>query len=146
MFSLGQAAKEAGVAKSTISKAIKDGRISAEKFENGSYSIDPAELFRVFTRKQFNKTLNGPLETPTETVDLLFENRVMQRELELARLQLAECEQQLQRQSQKAEEDLKDARSERDQWRQQATMLLEDKRPQTGLLDRWAALFRRANT
>jgi hypothetical protein len=47
-LSLGQAAKETGVDKSTISRAIKSGKLSATRKENGGYAIDPAELFRVF--------------------------------------------------------------------------------------------------
>jgi len=47
-LSLGQAAKETGMDKSTISRAIKSGKLSATRKENGGYAIDPAELFRVF--------------------------------------------------------------------------------------------------
>ncbi|MEI6133155.1 MAG: hypothetical protein WCQ41_10090 [Bacillota bacterium] len=48
MLTLGQAAIETGMAKSAISRAIKSGRLSARKKENGSFEIDPAELFRVY--------------------------------------------------------------------------------------------------
>ena len=48
IFTLGEAAKAAGVSKPTISKAIKSGRLSAEQKPDGSYSIQAAELFRVF--------------------------------------------------------------------------------------------------
>jgi predicted RNase H-like nuclease (RuvC/YqgF family) len=45
-----EAAKAAGVAKSTISKALHSGKLSyAEKRPDG-YKIDPAELFRVFPK------------------------------------------------------------------------------------------------
>ena len=47
-LTLGEAEKEVGVTKSTISRAIKDGRMSANRNENGHYQIDPAELFRVY--------------------------------------------------------------------------------------------------
>jgi hypothetical protein len=47
-LSLGQAAKETGMDKSTISRAIKSGKLSATRQENRGYAIDPAELFRVF--------------------------------------------------------------------------------------------------
>src|SRR3954447_5077192 len=47
-FTLGEAAKQARVSKPTLSKAIKTGRISAEKQPDGSYRIQPAELFRVY--------------------------------------------------------------------------------------------------
>jgi hypothetical protein len=48
MFSLAQAAKAAGKSKPTIPRAIKAGRLSATRGENGSYDIDPSELARVF--------------------------------------------------------------------------------------------------
>lgn len=47
-FTLGEAAKVAGVSKPTLSKAINVGRLSAEKQSDGSYRIQPAELFRVY--------------------------------------------------------------------------------------------------
>ncbi len=49
-LSLGQAAKEAGVAKSTISKALSSGKLSYAEKGTAGYKIDPAELFRVFPR------------------------------------------------------------------------------------------------
>ncbi len=49
-FSLGQAAKEAGVAKSTISKALSSGKLSYTEKGTAGYKIDPAELFRVFPK------------------------------------------------------------------------------------------------
>ncbi len=48
MFTLGQAAKETGVSKTAIARAIKSGRLSASKNDLGEYQIDPAELFRVY--------------------------------------------------------------------------------------------------
>jgi len=49
-FSLGQAAKEAGVAKSTISKALSSGKLSYAEKGSAGYKIDAAELFRVFPK------------------------------------------------------------------------------------------------
>lgn len=49
-LTLNQAAKEASVSKSTLSKAIKDGKITAERKGN-RLLIEPSELFRVFERK-----------------------------------------------------------------------------------------------
>jgi len=57
MFTLGEAAKEVGKSKTTLTRAISAGRMSGKRLEDGSYEIDPAELFRVF----------DPVETP-ETV------------------------------------------------------------------------------
>mgnify|MGYP002714750944 CR=1 FL=1 len=49
-WSVSRAARETGLSKSTISRAIKSGRISAAKQHDGSYFIEPAELFRVYPR------------------------------------------------------------------------------------------------
>ena len=46
MFTLGTAARHVGKSKPTISKAIKDGKLSATKV-NGVYQIEPSELSRV---------------------------------------------------------------------------------------------------
>ena len=40
-YTLGEAAKAVGKSKGTISKAIKSGKISAVKQENGSFRIKP---------------------------------------------------------------------------------------------------------
>ncbi|HET6375022.1 MAG TPA: hypothetical protein VFF88_03150 [Methylocella sp.] len=49
-LTLGQAAREAGVAKSTISKALASGKLSYREKNSDGYKIDPAELFRVFPK------------------------------------------------------------------------------------------------
>ena len=47
-YSLGQAAKAAGISKTSLHRAIMKGRVSATKKEDGAYEIDPAELHRVY--------------------------------------------------------------------------------------------------
>ncbi len=47
-LSLREAAREAGVSKSTILRAIQRGRLSAARTEDGGYDIQPAELFRIY--------------------------------------------------------------------------------------------------
>src|SRR5215204_7314997 len=46
MVTLGNAAKQLGVSKPTLSKAISRGHLSATRREDGSFAIDPAELVR----------------------------------------------------------------------------------------------------
>ena len=46
MLTLGEAARYCGVSKATISKAIRVGKLSATRREDGSWSIDSAELAR----------------------------------------------------------------------------------------------------
>ncbi len=61
MMSLGQAARMTGQGKTTLARAIKVGKISANRREDGSYEIDPSELARVYVVRP------EALETP-ETV------------------------------------------------------------------------------
>lgn len=48
MFTITEAAKKANVSRAAIHKAIKAGRLSATKNDDGNYLIDAAELFRVY--------------------------------------------------------------------------------------------------
>ena len=47
-YSLSEAAKATGMNKTTVQRAIKNGKISASKGDSGSYEIEPSELHRVF--------------------------------------------------------------------------------------------------
>jgi hypothetical protein len=66
-LSLGEAAKAAGVAKGTISKALKSGKLSYSEKTSAGYKIDTSELFRVFPRKPLETPQSERLETPPET-------------------------------------------------------------------------------
>mgnify|MGYP001627430220 CR=1 FL=1 len=59
-LSLRQAATEAGTSKSTILRAIQSGRLSAARTDDGGYSIDPAELFRVYAPKSRSDAPDQP--------------------------------------------------------------------------------------
>ncbi len=48
MYNLMSAAAAAGVNRSTVLRAIKAGRISAQRDSNNGWEIDPAEFHRVF--------------------------------------------------------------------------------------------------
>ena len=48
MLTLGQAARRASVGKTTFTRAIKAGRLSATRRDDGGYEIDPSELSRVY--------------------------------------------------------------------------------------------------
>src|SRR6266481_1812855 len=47
-YTLGEAAKRTGLSKPTIQRAIKSGKLSALRNDDGSYAIDPSELERVY--------------------------------------------------------------------------------------------------
>ncbi len=50
MFTITEAARQTGLTRAAIHKAIKNGRLSANKDDNGNYRIDAAELFRVYKK------------------------------------------------------------------------------------------------
>lgn len=64
-FTLGQAAKATGKNKTTILRAVKDGRISAGRDEANQYVIEPAELFRVFPAVAEEGVAQPAATTPT---------------------------------------------------------------------------------
>jgi len=119
-YTLGDAAKAVGKSKTTLHRAIKSGRISAKKSEDGSYSIDPSELHRVF-----------PPVTAVTATDTLPRNDTEHQSntLETLRIQLELQEKERERERALLQETIADLREDRDKWRQQATALLEDHRP-----------------
>ena len=116
-LSLSKAAKETGKSKSVISKALNDGTISNHGKDQSGYKIDPAELFRVFPRKErengFENEQKERLSTPKNDLENALEIKELQLEL-------------------KAEQKEKDfyknqfdaMKTERDDWKNQAQKLL----------------------
>ena len=111
-YTLGQAATVTGKSKTTISRAIASGRISAHPQGNGSYQIDPAELHRVFPPVSANGN-SDPAELRTETQN---ETNMLRRELEI----LHEERQREREQSRETIDDLRQRLNRADQERQEA--------------------------
>jgi hypothetical protein len=89
MYTLKEAAEAAGKGKPAILKAIKNGRVSAKKDAKGQWSIDPAELHRVYPPITGTSSENGSgkrQEILKETIG----NSVLEREIELLRERLAD--------------------------------------------------------
>ena len=102
----GTAAKVVGKTKSTITKAIASGKLSAIKNDNGAWEIDASELYRVYPPT--------PLETvEIEQNDTLKEMGGNSKEIEA-----------LERLLKAAEEQIYDLKTDRDEWRKQANQLL----------------------
>lgn len=102
----GTAAKAVGKTKSTITKAIASGKLSAIKNDNGAWEIDASELYRVYPPT--------PLETvKIEQNDTLKETNGNSKEIEA-----------LERLLKAAEEQIDDLKADRDEWRKQANQLL----------------------
>lgn len=118
-YTLGDAAKATGKSKTTLHRAIKSGRISASKSEDGSYSIEPSELHRVFPAVTVG-TPSVPLPRNDE--------EQLSNTLAALRIQLEMQEKERDRERALLQETIADLREDRDQWRQQATRLLTDQR------------------
>lgn len=119
---LKDASDQVGVTRQTLMKAIKNGRISAEKAANGEWRIEPVELFRVWPAvKGVQQPLHANLtagDTPGapsmtgEIVDLL------KAQIDLLKSQLDDVR-----------ADREDMRNDRNHWRQIAERsLLTDQR------------------
>lgn len=66
-LTLRQAADLCGKSRSTIHRALKSGKLSGARDDDGSWSIDPSELARVFpwdTAGQAQRDTKGQPETP----------------------------------------------------------------------------------
>jgi hypothetical protein len=85
LYSLKQAADAVGRGKPAILKAIKNGRISAQKDDNGQWRIDPAELYRVYpvtpTGNGSDTTTGERQETTKEIVGVGAEVAVLRERL-----------------------------------------------------------------
>ena len=134
-YTLGQAALAVGKSKGALSKAIKTGRISATKLDNGSYSIDPSELHRVYKPAPSPSEVNSKptpqnerLETRTTTPEKSNDIQLLQAKLDLANERIDELKN-------NRDERIEELKNDRDAWKQQANSLLAapDKR---GLLQR----------
>lgn len=79
-LTLKQAAEQSGKSKSTIQRAIKKGKLSAEKNDDGTYAIDPSELSRVYSA-----TLTQRSDEPLRNSDELLETKVAMLEDQLSR-------------------------------------------------------------
>lgn len=99
MIYIGEAAKVAGVSKSTLLRAVKKGKISASRNDAGAFMFDPSELARVYPGASVTQVKSKQMEhyeVASEAPDALV-------------LQLRQ--------------QLSDMREDRDAWREQAQRL-----------------------
>lgn len=118
-LTLSQAAKALRKSKSTLNRAIKTGRLSATRNENGTFSIDPSELYRAFPDPHQNAHHSSLTERPRTTIPDELHSKISLLE------QLLEKERDMVAREREIAADLKE---DRDKWRQQATSLLADQR------------------
>lgn len=109
-LTLGQAAKQSGIGKATLSRYIKNGKISAQKQEDGSYRIDAAELDRV------RDIMRPRAEQTTEQITTPMEPKGLQREIDLLHEMLSQ-----------KDKTIEDLIGERNKWSRMAESLQEEK-------------------
>lgn len=126
--SASKAAEAVGKSVPTITRAIKNGRLSAKKLDGGGYEIDVAELHRVFEpvkRDPVTKpnTLGG--ETPAET-------SVLQGKVEALLEQIAMADTEREREREQLTEQIEELRKinkeQREDFRQ-SLATITDQRP-----------------
>lgn len=128
MYTLGQAAKATGKSKTTIRRAIASGKISASKDSNEHYTIDPAELHRVYPPSQERHSDNGAMRHPESHRG---GTAVLEAKLEAAERLLSD--------RQKTIDDLRERLDHAEEQRAKTFVLLTDQRTQTEELARQKA-------
>ena len=137
-YSLSEAAKATGKNKTTIQRAIKNGKISAIKGDSGSYEIEPSELHRVFPpvaaqrdaqHRQSNDTQHGTFSPINSNLA-----RVLELEKELAVAH--EKARGLEAQKDQMVDTINDLRTRLDSSEGRVAALLTDERPKRSLLSR----------
>ena len=120
MLTLGQASKLVGKSKPTISKAVKDGRLSGQKVD-GVFQIDKSELIRVYGEqpKQSDRAKVAPRASGGSAV------------AELERKHLEEKVSELEARLAKAEDKVETAETREREANARVFALIEDKRPKS---------------
>jgi hypothetical protein len=118
-LTIGEAATQTGKSKSTLSRAIKQGKMSASRNDDGSFSIEPSELFRVYKRvydataETAKNVTNDAGGTSNGTPEKDIEIATLRAELHAAREKIDDLKQMTD-----------EIREDRDNWRKQANLLL----------------------
>ena len=113
---LGTAAKLAKTSKTSINRAIKSGKLSATRRDDGSYEIDPAELARVYDVTPATGTDTGTVVqsvTQPATDDVTLRLAAAEAELKALRELLIEVRR-----------GRETAEAQADAWREQASRLV----------------------
>lgn len=119
LLTLSQAARSISKSKSTLNRAIKSGRLSAVRNENGTFSIDPSELARAFPQNAPERASLAHHDVHSERPRTEDSSRIAMLEQLLAREREALA---------REREVSADLKEDRDRWRAQATGLLSDLR------------------
>lgn len=140
-LTLGQAAEMCGWSKGAISKAIKSGKMSVHEKTRAGFQLDPAEVLRVFPKKQ-ETARSEQSETPNKhSVNSAVSSEVnaLREQIATAELERTREREQLTDRIESLQQMLADEKSER----RQLTALLTDQREKVTRVPRkgfWARL------
>ena len=130
-LTLGQAAKTAKRAKGTLSKALNNHDISAEKDDKGRWQIDPSELQRWMDANPLRNSIENQPETLSETPENRNGNSALATEVKLLREQMEKIENMHDREREQLVgqiDDLKTEAERRSREHMQALAVLTDQR------------------
>lgn len=130
-YSLSEAAKATGKNKTTIQRAIKNGKISAIKGDSGSYEIDPSELHRIFPPTTTQRDAQHPKSNDTQQDKITPDSNGLERIVELEK-ELAVAREKvngLENQKDHMTDTINDLRKRLDSSEGRVTALLTDNRP-----------------
>jgi excisionase family DNA binding protein len=146
-YTLGEAAKAAGFSKPTLSRAIKNGKLTAKRLDDGSYQIHPSELERWKDANGHRNTPVTQIKTPDETPETPSRNSALQAEVEALRQQVETADKERTRERDQLVDQIEDLRTrltKADAERTRLTLMLTDQRqkpaetPKRGL---WARIM-----
>lgn len=123
------AAKAVGKSIPTITRAIKNGKLSADKLQGGGYEIEPSELFRVWPAVT-DETVTSPNKLGNETPN---KDNALQAEVDALREKIQAADLERERERTQLTETIEDLRTRLDAEsteRRQLTAQLTDQRTQ----------------
>ena len=118
LLTLGEASKLTGKSKPTISKAVKDGKISGNKVD-GVFQIEVSELLRVYPAKSQDNNQDKSNTLPSSEVDALKQQHLEEK--------VNDLEKRLIKAEQERDQAIQDARDDRNKF----MALLEHQRPKS---------------
>lgn len=130
ILTLRQASELTGKSKSTLTRAIKSGRLSASRNPEGMYAIDPAELARAYSFVEMPDTLRdarhgAPRNSETEPDDTI----LLRQKLSLLVDERARERAAAEREREQLAATVDDLRRRLDQAEQRINVLIDHKKP-----------------
>lgn len=120
-LTLGKASQLTGKSKPTISKAVKDGKLSGQKV-NGVFQIERSELLRVYPAKA-----SQPEQTKASAAEASKNDALLELKLQHLEEKLRENEERMRKLEDERDQAIKDARDDRTRF----MALLEHQQPKS---------------